>query len=320
MNHIYHKVLKYSQIKSYLMAFILAGMFTSVYGQTGDESSKQEEKKDTTSTDTTTSATNEKKELKMSLEVFKINQDLKLVSRVRSKVEAKFQNTAGVEISFYKDEIKPENLLGKGISNHKGEVYWMIPLKGRPDSMNSLVFYSSVKDHPDYEDAEETITFNPSGMTMNLVEEDSSRIVKVFIGHPDKSGKMVPLADAECKVYVKREFGLLEVTESQTTDADGNISVEFPDDVHGDEAGNVTIVSKVADNDVIGNAEVSSTVSWGIATKVDDFYSQRELWSARANSPISLIIIINAALLLIWGFIAFIFLEIIRINRLGKTN
>ncbi|MEP6795287.1 MAG: hypothetical protein ABJB16_13235 [Saprospiraceae bacterium] len=315
-----HHIIKYSQTRSYFLAVLFFGLCTSAYCQTGDESSKQEVKKDSTTTDTTTSASSEKKELKMSLEVFKINHDLKLVARVRSKVEAKFQNTAGVEISFYKDEIKLENLLGKGISNHKGEAYWIIPLQGRIDSLTSLVFYSSVKDHSDYEDVEETITFNPSRMTINLEQEDSVRLVKIFVGHPDESGKMVPLADAECKVYVKREFGLLEVTEAQTTDADGNISVEFPDDVHGDEAGNVTIVAKIADNESIGNAEVSSTIPWGIPTTVDDFYSQRELWSARANSPISLIIIVNAALLLIWGFIAFIFLEIIRINKLGKTN
>ncbi len=307
-------------MSAYLLVILFTSLFTSVYCQTGDESSKQEVKKDSTTTDSVASAVQEKKELKMSLEAFKINHDLKLVARVRSKVEAKFQNTAGVEISFYKDEVKPENLLGKQTSNHKGEAYWIIPLAGRPDSMASLVFYSSVKDHPDYEDAEETVTINPSKMTISLEEEDSSRLVKIFVGHPDESGKIVPLADAECKVYVKREFGLLEVTDAQTTDADGNISVEFPGDVRGDEEGNVTIVAKIADNETIGNAEVSSTIPWGIALEANDFYSQRELWSARANSPISLIVIINAALLLIWGFIAFIFLEIIRINKLGKAN
>lgn len=312
--------IKYSLIKGYLLAFILTGLFTSAYCQTEDASSKEVTKKDSLTTASSTSPSQEKKELRMSLNAFKINHDLKLVSRVRSKVEAKFQNTAGVEISFYRDEVKPENLIGKQISNHKGEAYWIIPLAGRPDSMTSLVFYSSVKDHPDYEDAEETVTAYPSKMTINTVEEDSLRLVKIFVGHPDEAGKMVPLADAECKVYVKREFGLLEVTESQTTDADGNISAEFPADVHGDESGNVTIVAKIADNESVGNVEVSSTIPWGIPTKVDNFYSQRELWSARSNSPISLIIIVNAALLLIWGFIAYIFLEIIRINKLGKTN
>lgn len=256
----------------------------------------------------------------MSLEVFRINHELKLVTRVRSKVEAKFQNTAGVEIKFYKNELLPENLIGTGTSNHKGEVYLSIPLTGLPDTFHAITFLSAVQNHPDFEDVSETVTALPSRMTMDLVEEDSVRMVKIFAGYPDETGQILPLADVELKIFIQREFGLLEVTEAQTTDAEGLVSMEFPDSLRGDENGNVTIVAKIADNETVGNVEISRMINWGVPLKVNDFYVQRELWSARANSPISLIIVVNAALLLIWGMIAFIFLEIFRINRIGKTN
>ncbi len=315
MKNICHTILSSSLMRNYVVTVLFAGLCSQVYSQAGESTSKEGAK-----SDSLTTAKNEKKELRMSFEAFKINHEIKLVARVRSKVEAKFQNTEGVEISFYKNEISPGNLIGKDTSNHKGEGYWMIPITSSVDTTVELVYYANVKNHPDYEDVEETVSVKPSTMTINLEAEDTSRIVKIFIGHPDGSGKIVPLADAECKVFVQREFGLLPVTDSETSDADGNISIEFPSDIHGDASGNVTVVAKISDNETIGNVEVSKSIAWGIPTKTNDFYTQRELWSARSNSPLALIFVVNGALLFIWGFIAFIFLEIIRINRLGKTN
>jgi hypothetical protein len=157
-------------------------------------------------------------------------------------------------------------------------------------------------------------------MDITLEEEDSSRLVKIVVGHPDETGQIVPMPEVECKIYIKRLFGLLPIGDAETTDADGLISVVFPDSLKGDESGNLTIVAKIEDNEILGNVEVSKTIAWGIPTEINDFYLQRELWSARANSPWTLILIVNAALLGIWGVIAFIFLEIFRINKIGKTN
>jgi len=315
MKNICHPANHFYGFMNCILVFLLLALNYSAYSQEGNETPKRD------STAAEEQPTIEKKELRMSFEAFKINQELKLVARVRSKVDKKFQNTAGVEVSFYKNEISPENLLGKNISNHKGEAYWLISLEGIPDSLASpMTFLSSVKDNPDFEDVEETATFNPSTMTIQLEEEDTTRLVKVFIGHPDETGSIVPLADAECIIYVKREFGNLPISETETTDAEGNINVEFPDSIQGDPDGNVTIIAKVAGNDMIGNVEVSQTKNWGIPVKADDFYKKRELWSARANSPIPLVLVVNGALILIWGAIAFIFWEIIRINKIGKVH
>src|SRR5690242_10495769 len=106
-------------IKTFLLAFIVIGFSTFTLAQAGGEEVKQEVKPDSTATEEIDSSS--KKELRMSFDIYKINQELKLISRVRSKVGAKFQNTAGVEVSFYKGEFAPSNFIGKGISNHKGE-------------------------------------------------------------------------------------------------------------------------------------------------------------------------------------------------------
>jgi hypothetical protein len=58
---------------------------------------------------------------------------------------------------------------------------------------------------------------------------------------------------------------------------------------------------------------------WGVPLKAGHFSEDRELWSARSNAPLSLIFIVNAILIGIWGVIAYIFIKIIKINRLGKV-
>ncbi len=200
-----YQVQIYFKIRCYVLAIVFVGFISQVNAQTGGEETKQEMQSDTTEAEE--EATSEKLVLRMSFEAFKINQELKLLARVRSKVKAKFQNTAGVEVSFYKEEVSPANLIGRDTSDHKGEAYWML----LPDSAVSATYWAIVHDHPDYEDIEETVSVNPSMVDMKLEEEDSMRVVKINVGYPDESGQIVPLADVECKLYVKRLFGIMPI-------------------------------------------------------------------------------------------------------------
>jgi hypothetical protein len=305
------------QLKCFVIAIACIGLSMFAAAQTEEEAVPQ------ATSDTTVveeEAGPEKVALRMGFDAFKINQDLKLLARVRSKVDTKFQNTAGVEVSFYKDEVDPSNLIGKDTSNQKGEASWKIVLPANKDSITSLTYWAVVKDHPDYDDAEETVTINPSVLTLELLEEDSLRTVKVFVGFPNDSGRIVPMAETEVKLFVRRLFGDMPLGDPETTDEEGYVTIEFPNDIKGDTAGMVTVVAKVMEHETLGNVETSESIAWGLPLEINDFYSQRQLWSARANSPIILIVVVNAAIIGIWGVILYIFLEIFRIRKLGKAN
>ena len=307
----------------YAIVIALGFAIPSAYCQQGEDTITATEEvagDSVTAEPADTQAVVEKIPFRLSIEAFKINDELKLLARTRSKVKAKFQNTANVEVNFYKNEVTAENLIGKIISDHKGEAVMMLKADPQPDSAIAETFYAVVKDHPDYEDAEEMISVNPSVMTMELVEEDSSKIVNVFLGQPDATGEILPIADAECILYVKRLFGLMPVVEAGVTDAEGNVQFIFPEMVPGDTAGNITVVAKIKEHEIAGNVEVGKNIAWGVAVESDDFYEQRALWSARSNSPVLLIVVVNAVILGIWGVIAFIFLEIYRINKLGRVS
>lgn len=302
-------------LRVFVLAFVCLGMISTVYSQTEEEAVPEAQEVQSDSMVSEEEEIVEKPVLRMSFEAFKINDQVKIMARVRSKVDTKWQNTAGVEVSFYKDEVIPENLIGKDTSNSKGETSWIVPA---PEE--SATYWASVKEHPDFEDVEETVTVNPSVLNLELVEEDSMRYVKVFVGVPNDSGEVVPTPEVECKIFVQRLFGNMPLGEPETTDEEGYITVEFPTGVPGDGSGNITIVAKVAEHEILGNVETSKTVSWGVPIVSEDFYAQRRLWSARDNSPIALVVVVNAALLGIWGVIFYIFWEIFRINKIGKAS
>jgi hypothetical protein len=298
------------QIISLVMAVFVIGFINPVMGQS-DEAK-------TDSTNAVKEEAPEKASLRISFDAFKVNDDVDLKARLLTKVQGRFEPVPGVEVSFYRGEIAPGNLAGKSISNSHGIA--MFTVKGVEKAEGPQTFMVQVSGNPRFDDADNDVTVTPSKMEMNLEDVDSTWTVNVFLGAPNEANEIMPVADASCQLYVKRLFGYLPVGESATTDEEGKVSFEFPKGIPGDESGMVTVVARFSDNDVVGNVETRQVSPWGVPTKKDDFYAKRELWSARANSPIPLVIVVNAILIGVWGVILFIFLEIFRINKLGKAR
>ncbi len=261
----------------------------------------------------------EKATARMSLEYFKIDNAVKLLVTVKSKVEDTYQNISGVEVNFYKGEIGEVTLLGKDTTNAKGIATFVLPSSPNQDT-SGVLYLATIENNAQYGDAEEEITVKDLVLEMKLEAEDSSRWARIFIGIPIPGGDTMPVAEVECKLFVKRMFGLLPLSETpETTDEEGMINFEMPVDIPGDKDGNITIVAKIEGSEAYGNIEVNKAMPWGVPLKAGHFSEDRELWSARSNAPLSLIFIVNAVLIGIWGVIAYIFIKIIKINRLGKV-
>jgi hypothetical protein len=261
----------------------------------------------------------EKAIARMSLEYFVINDVPKLIATVKSKIDGVYESIGGVEISFYKGEIGEDNLLGKETTNVKGEAVLKLTHQGE-EGTGEILYLAAIENNETYEDREEEISIIKAVMKMKLEEEeDSTRWIRVFIGALDSEGEVVPAEDVDCNVFVKRMFGLLPLSDiGETTDEDGFVNIELPGDIPGDEEGNITIVAKVEDHESFGNLEVTQAAIWGVPIQVKNFDLERELWSARSNAPLLLIFIVNVVIIGIWSVIVFIFMQILKINRLGK--
>jgi len=316
MKNILYPVLIFSRIKWLVTLAVVLVFFRLAASQSEHPKSQQETSTDTTKVEREEAP--EKATLRISFDAVKVNDDVNLKAKLGTKVKGRFENIPGVEVNFYKEEIAPGNWIGKSISNDHGIAAFTV--SGSETKEGPRTFVAQVSGNLRYTDADNDVTVNPSRMKMDLEKMDSTMTVNVLLEVPDASNQMVPVADAPCQLFVKRLFGDLPIGESANTNEEGQVSFEFPKDIPGDKAGSITIVARFTDHELVGNVEASQVIQWGIPMQADDFYSRRELWSARANSPIPLVIIVNIILIGVWGAIVFIFLEIYRINKLGKAR
>lgn len=95
-----------------------------------------------------------------------------------------------------------------------------------------------------------------------------------------------PAADIKVGVYVKRYFGLLPIGGNRIyTDKEGNICVNFPEDLPGNDAsGNLDVIVQVEDMDY-ETIVAEENIDWGIAKPVYDFDGIYALWRTNDHQP-----------------------------------
>ena len=155
-----------------------------------------------------------------------------------------------------------------------------------------------------------------AGITLSFNTEDSVKQVKATVTKVDAEGKVVPAPDVEMNIYAKKSFGLLPLGDPQTTDENGEITVEFPNDLPGDTLGNITVVAKFEDNEELGTMETSKSVKWGIPIIPEEaYFHKRALWASGSNAPLPLVITVTSMVVGAWAVIIYIIVLLTQIKK-----
>lgn len=155
-------------------------------------------------------------------------------------------------------------------------------------------------------------------VTVSFSEENENKMIRAKA--VDQTG--FPIEDLELYFFVQRTFSLLPIGDDfNSTDEEGIIEVEFPNDLPGDEEGNVIIVTKIIESDLYNDLTIENTKNWGIPIVIEDEKNEkRSLWAAAANAPMSLIIIISLLILSVWYIIFYIIYKLFRVSRIKPIN
>ncbi len=155
-------------------------------------------------------------------------------------------------------------------------------------------------------------------ISISFSEENDSKII--ITKAIDQSG--LPIEDLELYYYVQRTFSLLPIGDPfNSTDENGIIEIEFPNDLPGDPEGNVIIVVKLIESDLYNDLTIEITKNWGLPVKFDDqSVEKRSLWAAAANAPIPLIIGVSLMIITVWYIICFILFKLYKISRVKPLN
>jgi hypothetical protein len=127
-----------------------------------------------------------------------------------------------------------------------------------------------------------------------------------------------PIEYLDLYFYVDRTFSQLPFGDVfNTTEENGEVTVEFPKDLPGDRNGNVSIHVKIEESDEYNDLDVITSKKWGVPIEiVEQKDEERSLWAAAANAPVSLIVLVTGMIVAVWYIIFFIFYKLYVISRI----
>lgn len=150
-------------------------------------------------------------------------------------------------------------------------------------------------------------------ITLAFENGDSLKICKAAVTSNDSAVKEVAV-----KLYVQRMFSLLPVGDG-TTDDEGIVNFEFPNDIPADQNGKLTIIAKIEDDENYKNTETRAEIDWGLKrNSVDSESAERSLSASRDKAPIYFIVATNLIIIGIWGTLIYVVLQIFKIKKISK--
>jgi hypothetical protein len=151
---------------------------------------------------------------------------------------------------------------------------------------------------------------------VSLSFSDENDVKTIIATAVDASG--LPIEELDLYFYVTRTFSLLPIGDVfNTTDENGVVEIEFPNDLPGDTEGNVEIVVKIIESDFYHDLSLNVIKKWGLpTTQLDQSEEKRSLWAAAANAPITLVLATSGMILVTWFIIGYIIFKLFKISKI----
>ena len=131
------------------------------------------------------------------------------------------------------------------------------------------------------------------------------------------SGAKKPLPNVTIKLFIKRTFGNLPITQAVTSNL-GVAYFDLPKDIPGDSNGNLLLIART-----IGSSnELTSTLNekLGVITKPKLLLDQRAWWSVNKMAPIWLTLLYLSGIVGIGVTILYILLQLRKIRKINQKT
>ena len=237
---------------------------------------------------------------------------IELDGLLRVKMEESYQAVPAVKVGFF--NVTPdgeEKSLGEVVTGTSGKAVMDVQdsaLTADADGYYSFIVRFDGNDK--LKSSESDLRIHPAKLVAETVEDDSTLLIKLHATAESLEGP-VPIVEATVAVYVKRMYTSLKVGEG-TTDEEGNVEIEFPDNLPGDKDSNLLITAMIEESDEYGNVAVSMTKPWGNALVQDAKEFPRALWSP--HPPTWMVVTFFILMVTVWGNYVIIVYKLFRIR------
>ena len=239
---------------------------------------------------------------------------------IRNRVERRFVPMEGIPVTVSVISGENEYDLGSFISNSNGLAKAKFPeeLMSKWGSLFEAEFTASIVDTDSTEAVDETLIVVPARIRIST---DDERLITAVV-EKRIEGEWEAVPDVDVKFFIRRYFGRLIIGDDfYTTDENGAVELEFDTVIPGDAEGNIEISCLLEDNEDFGTISALTSQKWGTPF-IDDnaAFEKRTLWSTRDKTPYWLLIFPNLMIVGVWGIIAYLVIQIIKIKKLQNHS
>lgn len=262
----------------------------------------------------------EKAPVRIYLEHTRQTDRIQLDVRVIAKVDKRYRPMAGLVVELYNSEVSDNNLIGRVLTGADGTNTYQLSREQFDLAKTKKIanYYALLLENDTLQGKEKKISIQAVEMEMEFAEVDSIKQIVVHVYEEDSVGARLLMDDVDVEFFVDRPLSPLPIGEGkESTDANGRVTTDFPDDLPGDTDGHLLVIARIVEHDDYGTVEISQIKQWGIPTIIDDDTLKRSLWGSSANTPISLLVFINALIVGVWGMIYYMIYKIFVIRKLG---
>jgi mono/diheme cytochrome c family protein len=134
-----------------------------------------------------------------------------------------------------------------------------------------------------------------------------------------KSNSIVPVINAEAKLFVHRTFGQMVIDEPKNTDKSGTAVFRIPHNFPGDIEGNVLLSARFTNEDVFGSVSTDTLLCAGAKIVPVSLVAERGMWNNVKKAPVWIILTYGIGLLTAVGFILLVLMKLRDIYIVGET-
>ena len=220
------------------------------------------------------------------------------------------------EVNFYNKLDDQEILLGKSKTSKEGVVSIVVPAahKYLKDKDGYITVVAKYEGNDAMDSQESELMFKDLFLEIEINTEDSIRTATINAYTLENEGEKKEIETLDIVIGVKGMLSKLVLEES--TLENGVYEYELPDDIHGNSMGDLTIFVKVDENADFGNVIKTTTIKDAFAMN-KPVTERNKLWTDAA--PIWMYVVLTVLLLIVWSNYLISIINLIRINKIGKS-
>ncbi len=246
------------------------------------------------------------------MSIQKSDNSVDLKTSVTAKINGTLTKLPGLKIEFSVGGDSATKKIGEAMTDSKG----LAILNCKADQLvtnaeGKLNFKASFAGKDSIEAAEEVVSVKRARLEITPVKEDSVLSAKVKLVDLS-TGTEKPVDSTTLGVYVKRMFSALKLGEG-TTDEAGEATIEIPNNLPGDDKGNITLLARLDESESYGNLEASVVQQWGTPVSYELKELPRSLWSP--HPPIWMMVTFVVLMSAVWGHYLVIIIQLIRLRK-----